>query len=133
MALLRQAQQTEQSLLSYTQIVYALQALPVIIALLSGRNVVRAGFALPSIIAVIMSYARLPTVAGTFLESHHRWLIRTFWIALTGYVALWIVTLPLKLVLIGFPIFYLGLTVLAVWIIYRLVRGWLALHNHRPI
>jgi uncharacterized membrane protein len=130
MALLRPAQQ---SLLSYTQIVYALQALPVIIAVLAGRNVARSWFTLPAVIALIMSYARLPVVAGTYLESHHRWLIHTFWIALTGYVALWLVTLPLKLVLIGFPIFYLGLFMLAAWLIYRLVRGWLALHEHRPI
>jgi uncharacterized membrane protein len=119
---------------SYTQLVYVLQALPVIIAMFSSRAVVRSFlFTLPSIIGVIMSYARLPAVAGTFLESHLRWLIHTFWIALTGYVVLWIVTLPLKLVLIGFPLFYLGLAALALWIIYRLVRGWLALRDHRPV
>jgi uncharacterized membrane protein len=124
----------QQQWLSYTQLAYALQALPVIIALLSSRTVVHSFlFTLPSIIAVIMSYARLPAVAGTFLESHHRWLIHTFWIALVGYVALWIVTLPLRLVLIGFVILYLGLAALAVWIIYRLVRGWLALRDHRPV
>jgi uncharacterized membrane protein len=123
-----------QSLLSYTQIVYVLQTLPVIIALVSGRTVVRSFvFTLPSIIGVIMSYARLPAVAGTFLESHHRWLIRTFWMALAGYVALWIVTLPLKLIVIGFPLFYMGVAMLALWIIYRLARGWLALHNRRPV
>jgi uncharacterized membrane protein len=123
-----------QSLLGYTQVVYVLQALPVIIALASSRTVVRSFlFTLPSIIAVIMSYARLPAVAGTFLESHHRWLIHTFWIALTGYVALWIVTLPLRLIVIGFLLYYLGLALLALWIMYRLVRGWLALHNHRPV
>jgi len=127
---------TPQSLLSYTQIVYALQALPVIIALLSTRSgTVVHGFlfTLPSIVAVIMAYARLPAVAGSFLESHLRWLIHTFWLALVGYVLLWMVTLPLTLVLIGIPLYYLGMLALAAWIIYRLVRGWLALHDRRPV
>jgi len=125
---------TPQPQLGYTQIVYALQALPVIIALISNRTVVHGFlFTLPSIIAVIMSYARLPAVSGTYLESHHRWLIHTFWMALVGYAILWIVTLPLTLVLIGIPIYWLGLLVLAIWIIYRLARGFRALLEHRPV
>jgi uncharacterized membrane protein len=125
---------TPQSLLSYTQIVYALLALPVILALTSSRTVVHSFlFTLPSILAVIMAYARRPAAAGTFLESHLRWLIHTFWLAFVGYVLLWIVSLPLTLVLIGIPLYYLGILVLAAWIIYRLVRGWLALHDRRPI
>ena len=132
MAPIRPALQPQPQL-RYTQIIYALQALPVILALAAGRNIARSWFTLPSIIAIIMSYARLPAVAGTYLESHHRWLIHTFWIALAAYLVLWIVTLPLKLVLIGFPLFYVGLALLAVWLIYRLVRGWLALSRHRPI
>lgn len=121
-------------LLTYTHAVYALQALAVILGVASGRSVVRSFiFTLPSIIAVIMSYARRSAAYGTFLESHFRWQIRTFWIAMLIAVALWIVTLPLKLVLIGFPLFYLGLTLLALWIIYRIVRGWVALRDHRPV
>jgi uncharacterized membrane protein len=120
--------------LGYTQIVYALQALPVAIALISSRTVAHGFlFTLPSIIAVIMAYARLSAVAGTYLETHLRWLIHTFWIALVGYVLLWIVTLPLTLVLIGIPLYYLGLIILAAWIIYRLVRGFRALLAHRAV
>jgi len=124
----------DDSLIPYTHVVYALQALAVILGLASARSVVRYFiFSLPSIIAIIMSYARQPAARGTFLETHFRWQIRTFWVALICSVALWVVTLPLKLVLIGFPIFWLGLALLAVWIIYRIARGWLALRDHRPI
>lgn len=123
-----------QSQLGFTQLIYALQAIPVIIALFTDRTVVRGFlFTLPSIIGVIMAYARMPTVRGSFLESHHRWLIHTFWWALAGYLLLWLVTLPLTLVLIGIPLYYLGLLALAAWIIYRLARGWLALHDRRPV
>jgi uncharacterized membrane protein len=121
-------------LLTYTHIVYALQAIAVIAGLATARSVVHSFiFSLPSIIAVIMSYVRRSAARGTFLESHFRWQIRTFWVALIAAAALWIVTFPLKLVLIGFPLFYLGLALLALWIIYRIVRGWLALRDRRPI
>ena len=125
---------TDQSLLSYTRIVYLLQAVPVLIGLFAHRAVAHSFlFTLPSIVAIIMAYARRPVVQGTFLESHYRWLIWTFWIALASYVLLWIVTLPLKLVLVGYPLFYLGLAALGLWIIYRLARGWLALRQQRPV
>jgi uncharacterized membrane protein len=124
----------DESLLTYTNIVYALQALAVIIAFASARSVVRNFiFSLPSIIAVIMSYARQAAARGTFLESHFRWQIHTFWVALVCAVALWVVTFPLKFLLIGFPLFYLGLALLAIWIIYRIARGWLALRDRRPV
>src|SRR5256886_13606726 len=53
-----------------TTLVYALQA---------------AGFLLPPvvwIVAVIINYVRKEEVAGTWLESHFRWQIRTFWFGL---------------------------------------------------
>jgi uncharacterized membrane protein len=121
-------------LLTYTHVIYALQALAVIVGLATARSVVRSFiFSLPSIIAVIMSYARQAAARGTFLESHFRWQIHTFWISLVYAAALWLVTFPLKFLLIGFPLFYLGLAALAIWIIYRIARGWLALRNHRPV
>ena len=40
----------------------------------------------PSIIAVILNYVKRGDVRGTWLESHFRWQIRTFW-----YGLLWVV------------------------------------------
>src|SRR5947199_306441 len=96
-----------------TMLVYALQA---------------AGFLLPPvvwIVAVIINYVRKEEVAGTWLESHFRWQIRTFWFGL-----LWgVIGAVLLLVLVG----YFVLLADAIWIIYRIVKGWLNLSENRPM
>jgi uncharacterized membrane protein len=120
----------DESLITYTHVIYALHAL----AVLTGASIVGAFICgLPSIVAVIMNYARRSAVRGTFLESHFTWQIRTFWAALFWAVAIAAVTLPLTLVLIGFPMLWAGYVALAVWIIYRVLRGWLALRDRRPM
>jgi uncharacterized membrane protein len=84
---------------------------------------------LPSIVAVIMNYARRSATRGTYLESHFRWQIRTFW-----YAVLWAVICGLAaLTIIGLILAVPGFIALAVWIIYRVVRGWLALKDARPM
>lgn len=80
---------------------------------------------LTAIIGVIIAHLRRQDVAGTFLESHFTWQIRTFWAAfLVG-----IVGMLLMMVGIGFLI----LTAVALWMIYRIVKGWLRLADRRPI
>jgi uncharacterized membrane protein len=64
-------------------------------------------------------------VAGTSLESHFRWQIRTFWFGL-----LWAVLgCLLLIVVIGFAVLFAD----AVWIIYRIVKGWLNLNDNKPM
>src|ERR1700692_1273094 len=76
-------QPVDASLVSYTHIIYALHSLSVLIGLTSAWTIVGSFiFGLPSIIAVIMNYARRSDVRGTWLESHFRWQIRTFWFGL---------------------------------------------------
>jgi uncharacterized membrane protein len=120
----------DESLITYTHVIYALHSL----AVLTAATIV-GGFVcgLPSIVAVIMNYARRGAVRGTFLESHFTWQIRTFWAALFWALFIAAVTLPLTLVLIGIPMFWAGYLALAVWIIYRVLRGWLALRDRRPM
>ena len=65
--------------------------------------------ALPSIIAVIMNYVRRSATVGTFLESHFRWQIRTFWFACCGPCPHPVVAVPLVLTIIGIPLVFLGL------------------------
>jgi uncharacterized membrane protein len=122
------------SLVSYTHIIYALHSLAVFIGLTSAWTIVGAficGF--PSIIAVIMNYARQSDARGTFLESHFRWQIRTFWFAVLWAVLIFALSLPLMLVLVGFLTLGLGYVLLGIWVIYRIIRGWLALHDRRPV
>jgi uncharacterized membrane protein len=122
------------SLITYTHAIYALHGLSVLIGLTTAATVVGSFVCgIPSIVAVIMNYVRRDAVRGTFLESHFRWQIRTFWFALLWVVVIGAVTLPLFIVLVGVPLFFAGFVALEIWIIYRVVRGWLALRDRRPM
>lgn len=128
------ASPTDESLIAYTHVIYALHALSALIGLTSAATVVGSFiFGLPSIVAVIMNYARRSATHGTFLESHFRWQIRTFWFGLLLSCIVVAVSLPLMLVLIGFATLPLGIAIVGLWLIYRIVRGWLALRDRRPM
>jgi uncharacterized membrane protein len=127
-------QPVDASLVSYTHIIYALHSLSVLIGFTSVVTIVGGFiFGLPSIIAVIMNYARQSDARGTFLESHFRWQIRTFWFALLWVIVVLALSLPLMLIVIGFFTAWIGFVVLGIWVIYRIVRGWLALRDQRPV
>jgi uncharacterized membrane protein len=124
------APRVDESLVTYTHVIYALHALAVIIGITSYHTIVGSFVGgLPSIIAVIMNYARRSATRGTYLESHFRWQIRTFW-----YALLWAVVCGmLMLTIIGIPLAMIGLAALGIWIAYRVIRGWLALKDGRPM
>jgi uncharacterized membrane protein len=120
----------DESLLSYTHVMYALHSLAVLIGVTTFHTIIGSFIgSLPSIVAVVMNYARRSATHGTFIESHFRWQLRTFWFAV-----LWAFAAVLAFVtIIGIPAALIGLIVLTVWIIYRLVRGWLALRDKKPM
>jgi uncharacterized membrane protein len=120
----------DQSLLSYTHVMYALHSLAVLIGVTTFHTIVGSFIGgIPSIVAVVMNYARRSATRGTYLESHFRWQLRTFWFAV-----LWAcVSVLVMLTIIGIFAGLAGLGALTVWIIYRLVRGWLALRDKRPM
>ena len=129
-----EAPRVDESLVSYTNVIYALHSLSVLIGLTTFHMVVGMFiWGLPSIVAVIMNYARRSATHGTYLESHFRWQIRTFWYAVLWSVVIAAVSVPLVLILIGIPILIGGYYALAIWIIYRVARGWLALRDRRPM
>jgi uncharacterized membrane protein len=118
----------------YTQIMYLLHAVSIAIGILSTALIVTAFvFGLPSIIAVIMNYARRNQVRDTWLDSHFRWQRRTFWFALLGLVAASLVFWPLVLIWIGIPLLWISYFAIGVWAIYRVAKGWIALSNQRPV
>ena len=125
-----EAPHVDESLVTYTHVIYALHALAVVIGITTFHTIVGSFIGgLPSIIAVIMNYARRSATRGTYLESHFRWQIRTFW-----YALLWAVVCGfVMLTVIGIPLAILGLAALGVWIAYRVIRGWLSLRDHRPM
>ena len=128
------ARTPEPSLVTYTHLIYALHALSVLIGVVGAASIVGSFiFGLPSIVAVIMNYARRRDVTGTWLESHFAWQIRTFWWALGASVVVLIVSAPLMLVIVGFATAALGLFIIGAWVLYRVVRGWLALRGLWPL
>jgi uncharacterized membrane protein len=122
-------------LVDYTHWIYALHSLSVLSALLTTRAVaLRFAFGLPSIVAVIMNYARRSKTHGTWLESHFRWQIRTFWYAWLWILVSLIIAMPLVLLAgLGFFVGLLGLGLVGLWVIYRIVRGWLSLRDGRSM
>lgn len=121
-----------QSLIDWTQIIYGLHALSLVIGILGTATVIGA-FLLgwPSIIAVIMNYIKRSDARGTWLDSHFRWQLRTFW-----FGALWVGLCTLFIVLtlfIGLIVAWIPLGLVAIWFIYRIARGWLALRDGKPM
>ena len=123
---------TPQSLYDWTQIIYGLHALSLVVGIV-GVATVFGSFLIgwPSLIAVVMNYIKRSEARGTWLESHFRWQINTFWFGAICAVLGWIfivVTFGLG-VLIALPAF----GILSLWFIYRIARGWMALRDRKPM
>ena len=125
----------QSGLIAYTHVIYALHALTVVSAAVTTPLLLAFAFVcgLPSAVAVLMNYARRSEARGTWLESHFRWQIRTFWFAMLWLVVVSLVAIPLMLLLIGFAIGMFGLATVGAWVVYRILRGWLALRDARPM
>ncbi len=95
-----------------TTVVYGLQAVSFLLGI-------------TFIIAAIVNYVKRSDVAGTWLESHFKWQIRTFWFCLLwsilGLIGLYFV--------IGIPILIAN----AIWLIYRIIKGWLRLNDGKEM
>ncbi len=82
-------------------------------------------FMVTALVGVIVLHIKRDEYYDTWLESHFRWLIRTFWWGLFWLV----VCLPLMLLLVGHLLWVL----VSIWLIYRVVKGWLYLNDRRPM
>ncbi len=120
------------SLVTLTHVIYALHAFSLVTGIVGVATVVGAFLTgWPSIIAVILNYVKRSDARGTWLESHFRWQIRTFWFGL-----LWVALCGIFIVLtlgIGIFIAWIPLMLVGFWFIYRIARGWLALLDRRPM
>ncbi len=122
------------TLVRYTHWMYALHAASAVIGMLTSAFIATAFlFGVPSIIAVVMNYLRRDDARGTWLESHFSWQLRTFWFALFWVVVIFLLSLPLFLVLVGFLTFPVGIIIVGIWVIYRVARGWLKLKDGQPV
>jgi uncharacterized membrane protein len=93
-------------------VVYALQALSFL-------------WGVTAIVGIVINYVKRDDVRGTLYESHFDWQIRSFWWGLVwgivGFLLIW--------VLVGFFILFAAW----VWMIYRVVKGWLKLNEGKPV
>jgi uncharacterized membrane protein len=122
------------SVLAVAHIVYALHAISLCVGAWTAATVVGSFlFGWPSIIAVILNYALRSGARGTWLESHFRWQIRTFWWAVAWSALIALISFPLMLVLVGFATWAVGLFFLGIWACVRIIRGWWRLHHGEAI
>src|SRR5580765_1097147 len=120
------------SLIRLTHVIYGLHAFSLLTGIVGAATVVGAFLTgWPSIIAVILNYVKRSEVRGTWLQSHFRWQIRTFWFGLL-WVALCVCFVIFTFGL-GLLIAWLPLTIVGIWFVYRVIRGWMALAERRPM
>jgi uncharacterized membrane protein len=118
------------SVVTIAHVVYALHTLAIVVGIAGTATVVGSFIgSVPSILAVILNYVKRGDARGTWVESHYRWQIRTFWYALLWFVIAWLLIVTILGAVVGIPI----LAVVTVWLIYRIVRGWLRLNDKRPM
>jgi uncharacterized membrane protein len=121
-------------LVNYTQLIYALHACAVLTGVLTSSSIAgRFLFGFPSVLAVILNYARRAEARGTWLESHFEWQIHTFWYALLWIAITLLIGAPLTLVVIGVYVVVLGFSLVGLWVAYRLARGWMGLRERRSV
>jgi uncharacterized membrane protein len=115
-------------------IAYALFGVSALVGLLSsGFHIVAPLWGLIGIAGLIVAWVKRDEAAGTWVASHLRWLIRTFWFSLLWAVIGWIVLFTLGLILIGIPIAILIWAAASIWVLYRVVRGYLLFNAEKPI
>ena len=122
------------SLISTTLVVYALFGVAAIAGLVSsGFPLVAPLMGVIGIVALILAYVKRSDAAGTWLASHYRWLIRTFWFSLLWGMVGGLVLVTLGLILVGIPI-AIGIWVITtIWVIYRLLRGYVLFNDSKPV
>ena len=119
-----------EDLVTLTHIIYGLHAFSVLTGISSAAFIVTAFLSgWPSIIAVIINYVKRDNVRGTFLDSHFSWQIRTFWWSLLWVVIAGILIATFIGMVIGIPLMVL----VGLWILYRIVRGWLTLAGRKAM
>lgn len=106
------AETQEKKLRDLALLVYVLQAV---------------GFLVPLtwVIGVVINYLKIDDARNSWLETHFNWQLRTFWLGLAGMVVAWLLMIVKIGVLVGIAV--------TVWAIYRVVKGWLALNDRKPM
>ena len=118
-----------QPLISTTLLVYALFGVAAIAGLVSAGLLSTPLLGLIGLVGLIIAYVKSGEAAGTWLQSHFRWLIRTFWFSVLWNVVGWLAAVTL----IGIPIAIAIWIATTIWVLYRLIRGYLLFKDSKPI
>ena len=123
-------QSPNSNLVNLTYLIYGLHLFSAINGVLTSAFVVTAFLSgWPSLLAVLLNYIKRDATRGTYLESHFRWQIRTFWFAL-----LWLVIgAVLVVTVIGIPLAWIMVMLVGLWVLYRMIRGLARLMDDAPM
>ena len=115
---------------------YLLFGIAAFVALVSAGGLVVAAplMGLLGIVGVIVAYVKSDEAQGTWVASHLRWLIRTFWYStLWGAVGAIIYVLLFVVFLLVVLLAHLIWGAVSIWVIYRVIRGYLLFKDNRPV
>ena len=116
----------DDSLRTIGHISYALHAIVAIVAVGAVLPGVQASVLL-LLIAFTLDMVKRDDARGSWQDSHFSWRIRSvLWAGL-----LYVVTIPLWLLFLipG----WIAWIIISIWFLYRVVRGWLALSDRKPM
>lgn len=115
---------------AWCHVMYGMHALAAATGIVTSSTIIFAFVASwLSVIAVIINFLTRDRVRGTWLASHWRWQLRTFWFAV-----LWVLVTGLLFVtIIGIPLAWVVAVSTGLWVLYRVIRGWLALLDRRAM
>ena len=117
-------------MVTLTHVMYGMHAFSALMGALGTVFIVTAFLTgWPSIIAIIINYVKRSAVRGTYLDTHFGWQLRTFWYAVLGAI----VALLLVLTIVGILFAWVLAVALGIWVLYRLIRGWIALLEAKPL
>ena len=118
------------SVRTVAHLVYALHTVAILVGIAGAATVIGSFVgSVPSIVAVVLNYVKRGEARGTWVDSHYRWQIRTFWFAVLWALIGWALVLTIIGTVVGVP----TLIALTLWLIYRIGRGWLRLRDQRPM
>jgi uncharacterized membrane protein len=109
---------------------YGLFGVAAVVALISsGFPVAAPLMGLVGIAGLVVAYVKRSDARGTWVSSHLRWLIRTFW-----YSLLWAaVGAVFAVTIIGLVVAIPVWAVASIWVLYRVIRGYLLFNDSKPI
>ena len=122
------------ALISMTLVIYALFGVAAVAGLASsGFPLIAPLMGLVGFIAIILAYVKRGDAAGTWLASHYRWLIRTFWFSLLWGIIGAVIFVLLAIIIIGLFIGYAIWVATTIWVLYRLIRGYVLFNASQPV